>query len=220
MTALDVGVATGPLPAYFATLGTPRQAPTTVWPEADVGRLVDRARDGDREARQVLYVQYVDRVFRTVRGVVQSDADAEDITQDALLTVLTSLHRYTPQADASFTGWVMTIALNTARRRFRRKRPELTPTGDLPDRPAEGVDVDADIDRARRRQALLTALAELPDRERAAVSLRYGAELNATEIGSTLGMTPAAVRKLLERTRVRLAARLLSPTDTRSDDHV
>jgi DNA-directed RNA polymerase specialized sigma24 family protein len=46
------------------------------------------------------------------------------------------------------------------------------------------------------------------------VSLRYGAELNATEIGATVGIEPATIRKILERARTQLGARieaLLSP---------
>jgi RNA polymerase sigma-70 factor (ECF subfamily) len=169
---------------------------------------VDRARAGDAGARHTLYVQHVDRVFRMVRGMLRSDADAEDVTQDAMLTVLTSLHKYTPRADARFSAWVMTIAVNTARRRFRRRRPELTATGDLPERPDEGVDPADGLDRARRRRALLIALTELSERERVIVSLRYGAELNASEIGAAVGVEPATIRKTLERARTRLAARI------------
>ena len=175
---------------------------------------MEQARAGDTGARQTLYVQHVDRVFRAVRGMLRSDADAEDVTQDAMLTVLTSLHKYTPRAEARFAAWVMTIAVNTARRRFRRRRPELTATGELPDTPDEGADPADGLDRARRRRALLIALAELPERERVIVSLRYGAELNASEIGATVGIEPATIRKILERARTRLGTRieaLLSP---------
>ena len=70
------------------------------------------------------------------------------------------------------------------RRRFRRRRPELTATGELPDVPAADHDLGEDIDRTRQRTALLQALAELEPREREIVSLRYGAELNATEIAA------------------------------------
>ncbi len=68
-------------------------------PEDAIVRLVERARAGDTDARQTLYVQHVDRVFRTVRGILRSDADAEDATQDGMLKVLTSLQKYTPRAD-------------------------------------------------------------------------------------------------------------------------
>ena len=159
-------------------------------------------------------MQHVDRVFRTVRGMLRSDADAEDVTQDAMLTVLTSLNKYRPRPDARFAAWVTTIAVNTARRRFRRRRPELTATGELPDTPDDGADPADALDRARQRRALLIALAELPERERMIVSLRYGAELNASEIGIAVGIEPATVRKMLERARTRLGERieaLLSP---------
>ena len=176
--------------------------------EDEIARLVQRARAGDTGARQTLYVQHVDRVFRTVRGMLQSDADAEDVTQDAMLTMLTSLHKYTPRAEARFAAWVMTIAVNTARRRFRRRRPELTATGELPETPDAGVDPLDSLDRARQRRALLVALAELSARERMIVGLRYGADLNASDIAVTLGLEPATIRKILERARTRLGARL------------
>ena len=182
--------------------------------EDAIARLVEQARAGDAGARRTLYTQHVDRVFRTVRGMLRSDADAEDVTQDALLTVLTSLNKYTPRADARFAAWVTTIAVNTVRRRFRRRRPEVTATGELPETPDDAADPADDLDRARQRRALLIALGELPERERAIVSLRYGAELNASEIAATVGIEPATIRKILERARTRLGARieaLLSP---------
>jgi RNA polymerase sigma-70 factor (ECF subfamily) len=203
------------LAPFFAALSSHLGGDAEPLAEDAIVRLVAQARAGDTGARHTLYVQHVDRVFRTVRGMLRSDADAEDVTQDAMLTVLTSLHKYAPRPDARFAAWVTTIALNTARRRFRRRRPELTATGDLPERPDEGTDPADDFDRARRRRALLIALAELPERERVIVSLRYGAELNASDIGVTLGIDAATIRKILERARTRLGARieaLLSPS--------
>jgi RNA polymerase sigma-70 factor (ECF subfamily) len=194
-------------------------APLEPLSEDAIVRLVEQARAGDSGARETLYVQHVDRVYRAVRGMLRSDVDAEDVTQDAMLTMLTSLHKYTPRADARFAAWVLTIAVNTARRRFRRRRPELTATGELPDTPDEENDPADGLDRARRRAALLIALAELPERERVIVSLRYGAELNASDIGATVGLEPSTIRKILERARTRLGARietLLSPDGGRS----
>jgi RNA polymerase sigma-B factor len=65
-----------------------------------------------------------------------------------------------------------------------------------------------DLDRVRRRRALLTALAELAERERVIVTLRYGGELTAREIGAIVGLEAAAVRKVLERTRTWLGTRV------------
>jgi hypothetical protein len=73
------------------------------------------------------------------------------------------------------------------RRRFRRRRPEVTATGELPEIPENGADPAEALDRGRQRRALLVALGELPDRERAIVSLRYGAGLNASETAAAVG---------------------------------
>jgi RNA polymerase sigma-70 factor (ECF subfamily) len=173
-------------------------------------RLVEQARAGDRAARQRLYRQHVGRVFRTVRGLLRSHAEAEDVTQDTMLAVLTSLHRYSPRSGTRFAAWVTTIAINTARRRFRRRRPGLTATGELPEVLDDEADPGDDVDRARQRAALLHALAELGPRERQIVSLRYGAELDAGEIAAQVGLEAANVRKILERTRVRLGDRIES----------
>jgi len=181
--------------------------------EGAVLQLVERARAGDRVARQRLYRQHVARVFRTVRGMLRSNAEAEDVTQDAMLNVLTSLHRYSPRSGTRFVAWVTAIAVNTARRRFRRKRPELTATGELPEVADPDGDPGDDLDRARQRAALLRALAELEPREREIVSLRYGAELNATEIAAQLKLDAANVRKILERVRVRLGERIEALAD-------
>lgn len=196
------------LSALFAALSAGFGGDAEPLAEDAIARLVEQARAGDAGARHTLYVQHVDRVFRTVRGILRSDADAEDATQDAMLKVLTSLDKYKPRPDVRFAAWVMTVAINTARRRFRRRRPELTDTGELPEVAGDGADPADGLDRARQRRALLVALAELPERDRTIVSLRYGAELNASEVAAAVGIEAAATRKILERARTRLGARI------------
>jgi RNA polymerase sigma factor (sigma-70 family) len=95
----------------------------------------------------------------------------------------------------------------------------VTAPGELPEMPGDADDPAEGLDRARQRRALLVALRELPERERAIVSLRYGGELNASEIADAVGIEPATIRKILERTRTRLGTRieaLLSPDGGRS----
>jgi RNA polymerase sigma-70 factor (ECF subfamily) len=215
IAAVESGASVAVLPgcslaAWFKALSALFGGDTELLDEDAVLELVDRARAGDRAARQKLYRQHVNRVFRTVRGVVRSHAEAEDVTQDAMFAALTNLDRYLPRSGTRFAAWLTTIAINTARRRFRRRRPELTATGDLPDVVGDADDPGDDLDRARQRAALLRALAELEPREREIVSLRYGAELDASEIATQLNLAPANVRKILERLRARLGERIES----------
>ena len=197
-----------PLAWLFNALSVLFGADAEALDEDAVLKLVERARAGDRSARQRLYRQHVQHMFRTVRGMLRSDAEAEDVTQDAMLTALTSLDRYSPRSGTRFAAWLTTIAVNTTRRRFRRRQPELTATGELPDVADPAADPAVDLDIARQRAALLLALAELEPREREIVSLRYGSDLNATEIAAQMGMEAANVRKILERARVRLGERI------------
>jgi RNA polymerase sigma-70 factor (ECF subfamily) len=204
-----------PFSSLLAALSVLFGADTEQLEEDAVLRLVEQARAGDRAARQRLYRQHVQRVFRTVRGMLRSDAEAEDVTQDAMLTALTSLDKYSPRSGTRFVAWLTTIAVNTTRRRFRRRRPELTATGELPDVAGTGSELGDDIDLARQRAALLRALAELTPREREIVSLRYGSDLNASEIAAQFGMEAANVRKILERVRIRLGERIDAIVNTR-----
>jgi RNA polymerase sigma-70 factor (ECF subfamily) len=204
-----------PFSSLLAALSVLFGADTEQLEEDAVLRLVEQARAGDRAARQRLYRQHVQRVFRTVRGMLRSDAEAEDVTQDAMLTALTSLDKYSPRSGTRFVAWLTTVAVNTTRRRFRRRRPELTATGELPDVAGTGSELGDDIDLARQRAALLRALAELTPREREIVSLRYGSDLNASEIAAQFGMEAANVRKILERVRIRLGERIDAIVNTR-----
>lgn len=176
-------------------------------PEDEMLRAVAAARDGDRQAAQRIYQQLVHRTYRTLRSMFAYAADAEDATQDAMLVVLTSLDRYRPRNGVRFEAWAMTVSRNAALRRFRRRRPQLTDTGELP-KTGDFEDLDADLDLARRRRALLQALSELDARDREVVVLRYAAELTAAEVGEALGLSPANVRKICERQRATLEARL------------
>ncbi len=142
----------------------------------------------------------------------RSEAEAEDVTQETFVTVLTQLHRYRRREGARFVAWVLTIARNTAHRSARHRRmvpvdPDtLSPM--VPDRD-DGDDPTAHaLDLQRHKAVLLRALAELPDRDREVVSLRYGGDLRAPEVAEVRGISPANVRKICQRRKPELLARI------------
>ena len=178
--------------------------------EEELRALVRRARERDPAAERQLYEQLVGRVFRALRPMVRDEAEAEDLTQDALLRVLSSLHRYQEREGSSFTSWALAVAINTARHRFRRKTPIPTGPEALDGLQAALVadgDPALDLERREARAAVLRALWEIPERDREILTLRYGAELNASEIAAITHLSPANVRKICERWRERLASR-------------
>lgn len=189
-----------------------------------VQRMVSLAREGDEIAVRRLYRMFVARVYRTVRPLTVSDADAEDVVQDTFVKALGSLHRYHRRAGKRFVAWLITIALNTARNQARRQqrwRPltAAQASGNHENEPpAEPDPLGAALDRRRLVKLLLEALDRLPERERRIVLLRYGAELTATEVGQLLGEAPSTVRKICQRQREKLLQRLARKTEASRAD--
>jgi RNA polymerase sigma-70 factor (sigma-E family) len=86
---------------------------------------------------------------------------------------------------------VVSVFLDASRRRSSRERPLAAP----PDR-ASGEDVAGEVtDRA----ALMTALAELPERQRACVVLRYFEDLDVRETAAALGCSEGTVKSQTSR---------------------
>src|SRR5512140_933290 len=83
--------------------------------------LLRQAVNGDQSAFAALYELHVDRVFRHVRYQVQSDPDAEDITQEVFVKAWKSLKKYKPTG-APFVSWLIVIARNCIADHFRSKK--------------------------------------------------------------------------------------------------
>lgn len=181
--------------------------------EDEVQRLVTRAQKGEQHAWFQLYRLHVQRVYRTVRPMCGSDAEAEDIVQESFIKAVGALNRYLPRPEARFVSWLMTIAVNTARKRLGRRRALPTPQEKL-DRMREQPSADPTdeaIERAEtelKRLALLQALSELDERERQVMTLRYGSDLTAREVSEAVKTSEANVRKICQRQRDRLLQRV------------
>jgi RNA polymerase sigma factor (sigma-70 family) len=120
-------------------------------------------------------------VLAQLRGLLGSD-DAEDAFQE---TFLRALRGYTTLKHGQhLRAWALTIARNVA---IDTKRRERIVSADVPD--LESVDEPLAYEELRR------ITAELPEKERAAVFLRYGYDLSYEDIGSALGSSSEAARQ-------------------------
>jgi RNA polymerase sigma factor (sigma-70 family) len=120
-------------------------------------------------------------VLAQLRGMLGRDA-AEDAFQE---TFLRALRAYPTLAHGRhLRAWALAIARNVAVDALRRRR--LT-SAEVPD--LESVDEPLPYEELRR----LTA--ELPQKERAAVFLRYGYDLSYEDIGTALGSSAEAARQ-------------------------
>lgn len=171
--------------------------------------LVRSARLGNTRATRELYERYVARVFRAVRALSGTDEEAEDVTQDAFVDAFTNLESYEARPETRFSAWLLTIALNRARKsRRRRDRIDIHSPDALRDIADKRAAAESPADFLLDRIALLRALAELPSRDREVVALFYGAELTAEEVGRIIGLRAPNVRKIVQRRRDELLTQL------------
>ncbi|MBL9079690.1 MAG: sigma-70 family RNA polymerase sigma factor [Planctomycetes bacterium] len=189
--------------------------------------LVARALDQDRDAIDLLFQRYRDRLRTALRKLVGPRyrlllADSEDATHDAILSALRRLHQFEYRGDGSFLAWLLKGAEYEILRRVRALETKKRTAGSG----LVGFDEQVEQQVAARdatpsqqhdehelAERIRTALQQLPDREREIIVLRRYLELDTDEICAEMGLpTEGAVRALLSRAQARLSG-LLSRTE-------
>src|SRR5512146_2698060 len=105
-------------------------------PRSDA-ELVQSAAAGSATAFETIVRRNNRLLFRTARGVVADDAEAQDIVQETYLRAFTNLQAY--RGDASLATWLARIAINVALTSQRKKGRlvQLDAGDDDEDAPAE-----------------------------------------------------------------------------------
>jgi RNA polymerase sigma-70 factor (ECF subfamily) len=177
-------------------------------------KLMLRVKDGDSASFATLLDRYRGPVIYFIYRMVQNQAVAEELAQEAFLRVYRSRATYEPAA--RFSTWLFKIATHLALNWLRDGRNE---------RAQERLDDDADGGLAREvpdrspliEEALLRqvgideirrAIAALPGKQRAAVLMHKYEEMEYSQIAKVLGCSESAVKSLLFRAYETLRARL------------
>jgi RNA polymerase sigma factor (sigma-70 family) len=149
------------------------------------------------------------RVYRFAAMVSNGAQEADDLAQTALERAVRALPRFDP-ARGEVDGWLWRIVTNTAADARRRAATRRLLLKVLVQRAAH----DAYQHRPEvGDETLLEAVRALPRRQRAAIGLRYGADLDLRAVGAALGISDAAAGMLIRRGLDRLRAELSSRED-------
>ena len=185
--------------------------------------LVSRALEQDRDAIDLLFQRYRDRLRTALRKLIGPKyrtlmADSEDATHDAILSALRRLHQFEYRGDGSFLAWLLKGAEYEIIRRIRaletKKRSTEGGVVDLDDGradmlPGKEATPSQVHDETELSERIRQALQQLPDREREIIVLRRYLELDTQEICAEMGLpTEGSVRALLSRAQARLAGLL------------
>lgn len=174
--------------------------------------LVEGLRRGEPSAVEALVDQYAGWIYRVAARVLGDRRDAEEVTQDVLMTVVGKIGTF--KGEAAFSSWLYRIAANAAyeRARGRRRSAEVSLEAVLPVFDAEGRHVQPGVDWSREledpavagemRDVLERAIGELPEDYRVVLVLRDVEGLTNEEVARALGLTVAAVKSRLHRARL------------------
>jgi RNA polymerase sigma-70 factor (ECF subfamily) len=184
------------------------------------GELLDALRRGDDGAYAGIVERWSGSMVRLALTRVESRALAEEVVQEAWLTVLRDLDRF--EGRSAFRTWVFGVVVNLARAQARVERRSVAlpaeerggaveatrfrPPGErwaghwqVPPRAWPSAEDDAIV--AERRKVVLRSIAALPPRQREVLVLRDLEGCSAPETCNVLGLTDTNQRVLLHRAR-------------------
>lgn len=175
--------------------------------------LIERICAGEKQLFYELIMPYEKSVFVAAHSILQNDADAEDVAQEAFLKALAHLASF--RRESKFSTWLIQIAVNEARMKRRKDRKGLYESMDTQSTDDEGDYFPKDfadwreipsesLDRNELRRALQKALAGLDQKYREVFVLRDVENLSITETAATLGITESSVKTRLLRARLQM----------------
>lgn len=170
--------------------------------EVDYTEAVEKAKQGDQQAKEVLYTETCQHMFFLAKSIVKSDEEAMDIIHDSYICVFQKLDNI--KNAAGFKSYLRTTVANRCKNYLRKKKPlylsDMTEDGtelELEDTdgviPGELVGNEDVIECVRR------VVESLPEEQRMCVILRYYDEMSLQEIADTLEVSLGTVKSRLSR---------------------
>ena len=183
--------------------------------------LVERARERDLGAFEILVDRHQERLYRVAMRLLRNETDAQEVLQDALVSTWQNLDSYAGRAQ--FGSWLHRVVVNAALMLLRSRRRR--PTVSIDDMTSEARDETlgraqaaggfaTDHNWAKRpddqlqsnefRQFLQEAIADLPETLRVTFLLRDVEGLSTEQTAEVLEINVPAVKTRLHRARLAL----------------
>lgn len=181
--------------------------------------LIARVVAGGSELFHELIRPYERLVYVTIFAILKNETEAEDGAQEAMISAFRNLASF--RAEAKFSTWLVTIAMNEARKRLRKAKTAAEDSLDAPRDDGEGdftpevltdwreIPLEA-LERKELREKLQEAVATLPQKYQEVFVLRDVEELNQEETAAALGINVTLVKVRLHRARMMLQ-KVLAP---------
>lgn len=169
--------------------------------------LLRLAQSRDRDAFQELFAHFAPLVKAYVIRLGASDQAADDLAQEAMLTVWRKAGLFDPSR-ASASTWIFTIARNLRIDLIRRERQPRFDPDDPTLAPPPEIGAEESASARDRDEALRAALTELPAEQREIVRLSFYSGKPHGEIAKSLKIPLGTVKSRLRLAMARLRTAL------------
>lgn len=171
-------------------------------------KIVELYEERNEQAIAETSARYGNICRSVAKNILGNTEDAEECLNDALLKAWNAIP---PARPAHFGAYFMTLARNTALKRYKARHAEKRGSGqmelalaELTDCVAADDSVEKTVDRQELLAAIVRALGNLPEEHRNLFIRRYWHVSPIAEIAEDFGMTESSVKVTLMRIRKRL----------------
>lgn len=169
--------------------------------------LIRAVATGDTSAAVALVDRYLKELTALAYRMLGSAFEAEEIAQEVFMKVWLQAPNWR-YGEAKLRTWMHRVAINACLDRLRKKR-EVTGQ-DLPDHADSRPNAAQQLEERERTNRVRHAIADLPDRQRAALTLCHYQGLSNKEAADSLSISVEAIESLLARARRSLRATLMA----------
>ena len=181
--------------------------------------LIRQAQAGSRVAFDSLVKQYEQQVLRLAMHLTGSEADAEDIYQEAFLKAYRYIGNF--RFECSFYTWIYRIVTNLCLDQLRRRKTRREDQAVIIDHSGDEIDMLSsvsddrsfsnpakELDRKVLGSRIQDALGKLTPRERTVFELKHYQGLRLRTIGEMLNTTEETAKNTLFRATKKLRTQL------------
>jgi RNA polymerase sigma factor (sigma-70 family) len=161
--------------------------------------LVSECRRGSRKAQFELYKLYATAMYNVALRIVNDDAEAEDVLQEAFLDAFGRIADF--RQETTFGLWLKQIVINRAINYLRKRKMEFVGLDDVEIAEEQGYDEE---ETQLKVEAIKEAMNELPDGYRVVLTLYLFEGYDHEEIAHILKITENTSRTQYMRAKRKL----------------
>jgi RNA polymerase sigma factor (sigma-70 family) len=170
-----------------------------------ITQAIEDIKNKGEEGLRFIINEYEQNVYNTVLGLVQNQANAEELTQDVFVKVYHKISSF--KGEAAFSTWLYRIAVNESLSFLRKQKAKkrfaiFSFLGNKEEATAiDFVHPGIILEQKENATILFKAIKKLPEQQQIAFVLKNIEQLKQNEIASIMQITEGAVEALIQRAK-------------------